>query len=223
MIARHLAPRTWAAAITLTVAGLTLSACGSGDGDAVGSSTPPTTPTSIGSSDSLGAVATIAPERGAPPAAPADTAPPKSAAPAAPSGDACAAVPSFEQLSAVMGVALSTTSVLDRGPGVGACEAGGASDGVTNVQFSWLTGTTRAETEALAAELGYPVTDLGDPALPGGFTYASTAAVNIDGTEYLVQAIGLDTLGDPNSPVATARSAQLLVLWLANLGVTPVS
>jgi len=213
----------------LVVAGLTLAACGASDGDGLGataSTSVDTNETSVDTNETSGTEPPTVTERVAPSAPPETTA--ASASPAtAPATDgavdACAALPSLEEISSVMGTGLSTTTPLERGPASDLCEAGGAADGVANVQFSRTADTTREQTEALAAELGYPVTDLGDPALPGGFTYASAAAVNIDGTEYLVQAIGLDTMGDPNSPVATARSARLLVLWLANLGVTPVS
>ena len=212
--------------LSLATGAATLAACGGDDdssADLAATSIAETAP-DVAAASSAEPAATEA--TFAAPTLPDDTTPsstsPADASPAAPT-DACAALPSLEQVSTTMGVTLTTATPLDRGPGLDLCEVGGAADGVTNVQFTRLADTTREQSAALAEELGYPVTDLADPALPGGFTYAGAAAVNIDGVEYTVQAIGLDTLGDPNSAVAIDRSAQLLVIWLANLGLAPLS
>jgi|JI10StandDraft_1071094.scaffolds.fasta_scaffold119852_4 hypothetical protein len=212
--------------MSLAAGAAILSACGGDDSSAGSTVTSVAATVADAESGAEPAATTAATAMGAEPTLPDDTA----ASPTAPadpsstaSADACTALPSLEQVSATMGVTLTTATPLERGPGFDLCEVGGAADGVTNVQFTRLTDTTREQSIALAEQLGYPATDLTDPALPGGFTYAGTAAINLDGVEYTVQAIGLDTLGDPNSPVATERSAQLLVIWLANLGLAPLS
>lgn len=142
------------------------------------------------------------------------------AAPSAPA-DACAALPSLELISATMGVALTTTTVIERGPGFDLCEAGGAADGVTTAQFTRLTDSSREQSIQLATDLGATVVDLDDPALPGGFAYAGAAAIVVDGVEYTVQTFAMDTLGQLDSPVAVERSVTLLIAWLAALGVSP--
>jgi hypothetical protein len=87
------------------------------------------------------------------------------------------------------------------------------------VQFQVLRPTDRASMEAISAELGYTLTDLGDPALPGAVFYAGAVTVFVGDTGYTVQAITMDTITDPNSPLAAQRSAALLAAWLQSMGV----
>ncbi len=213
------------AAATLAAAALAAS-CG---GDEPATADPD--PVAVPASNSAASGATAGPATAAPtpdpiatavpapgPAATAATEP--AAAPTAPA-DACAALPSLELISATMGVALTTTEVLERGPGFDLCEAGGAADGVTTAQFTRLTDSSREQSIQLATELGATVVDLDDPALPGGFAYAGAAAIVVGDVEYTVQTFAMDTLGQMDSPVAVERSAALLVAWLAGLGVSP--
>ena len=131
--------------------------------------------------------------------------------------DICATVPALEVINSVLDEPVTGVDDLERGPGAELCEAAG--DGIANVQFGRLTDVDRPTVDALAAENGYPVSELDDPTLPGAFTYAGVVAVIIDGTEWSVQAITLDTIGDPGSPAAVERSATLLRAWLPLLGL----
>ncbi len=154
----------------------------------------------------------------APGAAPSATTAAPSPAPA-PDGsfDICATVPSLDVINAQLDEPVTGLQELERGPGEEICEANG--DGVANVQFQVLKPSDRATLEAITAELGYPLTDLGDPALPGAVVYAGAVTVFVGDTGYTVQAITMDTITDPNSPVATQRSATLLAAWLQTMGV----
>ncbi len=133
-------------------------------------------------------------------------------------GDPCATVPSLDTITAQLGEPITGVRKLERGPGTDLCEAAG--DGVANAQFTRVTPSSREDVVRIATGLGYTPADLGDPALPGAITYAGAVSVFVDDVEYTVQAMAMDTAGDPNSSIAAQRSAALLVLWLQNLGVT---
>ena len=132
-------------------------------------------------------------------------------------GDVCATVPSLDAITAQLGEPVTGVQRLERGPGTDLCEAAGA--GVGTVQFTRVTPSSRDAVAEMAGQLGYPATDLGDPALPGAITYAGTVSVFVGDVEYTVQAFAADTVGDPASALATERSAALLAAWLQNLGV----
>ncbi len=234
---RHRRPRRHAllAAATLaaaTLAAATLAASCGGDEPATADPDPVAVPASSPTSPDATPDATTGPASSPAPDPTAATAAPATAATAAPAStdpavaptapaDACAALPSLELISATMGVTLTTTEALERGPGFDLCEAGGAADGVTTAQFTRLTDSSREQSIQLATELGATVVDLDDPALPGGFAYAGAAAIVVGDVEYTVQTFAMDTLGQMDSPVAVERSAALLVAWLAGLGVSP--
>ncbi|MEQ1700096.1 MAG: hypothetical protein ABMA25_08300, partial [Ilumatobacteraceae bacterium] len=131
--------------------------------------------------------------------------------------DICASVPSLDVINAQLDEPVTGLQDLERGPGEDVCEANG--DGVANVQFQVLTPSDRASLEPIAAELGYPLADVNDPALPGAVTYAGAVTVFVGDTGYTVQAITMDTITDPTSPLAVQRSAALLAAWLQNMGV----
>jgi hypothetical protein len=133
-------------------------------------------------------------------------------------GDICAAVPALDVINAQLDEPVTGVRRLERGPGIDLCEAAG--DGVANAQFTRVADSSREQVTATATELGYTPTDLADPALPGAITYAGAVSVFVDGTEYTVQTITMDTVSDPASPLAAQRSAALLVAWLQVLGVT---
>lgn len=139
-------------------------------------------------------------------------------APVPADGTLCATIPSLDAINAVLDEPVTTATDLPRTPGEAICDVSG--DGVSNVQFSMLTPSDRATLESVVAELGYTLTELGDPALPGAVTYAGAVTVFVGDTGYTVQAITFDTITDPNSPAAAQRSAALLSAWLPNLGVT---
>jgi hypothetical protein len=132
--------------------------------------------------------------------------------------DICATVPSLEVINGVLDEPATRTVELARTPDTAICEAS-SDTGIANVQFSRSLFADRAVTEQVAAQLGSAVVDLNDPALPGAFSYSGAVVIIIDEVEYLVQAITLDTITNPESPEATQRSATLLKAWLANLGV----
>ena len=131
--------------------------------------------------------------------------------------DICASVPGLDVINAQLDEPVTGLQDLERGPGSEICEANG--DGVANVQFQVLTPSDRASLEPIAAELGYPLADVNDPALPGAVTYAGAVTVFVGDTGYTVQAITMDTITDPTSPLAVQRSAALLAAWLQNMGV----
>lgn len=131
--------------------------------------------------------------------------------------DICATVPSLDVINAQLDEPVTGLQQLQRGPGEEICEAAG--DGVANVQFQVLRPSDRATIEAVVAELGYTLTDLADPALPGAVVYAGAVTVFVGDTGYTVQAITMDTITDPNSPLAAQRSAALLAAWLQSMGV----
>lgn len=179
---------------------LALGACSSDDD----TSTNATTGSSTGS--------TVA---GAPP----DSGQPGSTVPAPSSDvDICAAVPSLDVINAQLDEPVTGVRQLDRGPGEEVCEAAG--DGVATVQFSVLDPGDRDTVVRVATELGYPPIDLNDPALPGAIGYAGSVTVFAGTASYTVQVITMDTIADPNSPVALQRSAALLAAWVQNMGVT---
>jgi len=192
-----------AAALSLTAA-LLISACSSSsdsNGAAGTSSLPATSP--------------VAGETAAPDANPPDA---TTGAPAPTVGDICATIPSLDVINAQLDEPAVRTQRLDRGPGTELCEA--ASDGVANVQFSIVTDSSRELTEQIAGQLGYAVTELSEPALPGAITYSGVVSVFVGTTEYSVQAITLDTIAAPEAPAAISRSAALLAAWLPLLGVS---
>lgn len=131
--------------------------------------------------------------------------------------DICATVPSLDVINAQLDEPVTGLQQLQRGPGEEICEAAG--DGVANVQFQVLRPSDRATIEAVVAELGYTLTDLADPALPGAVVYAGAVTVFVGDTGYTVQTITMDTITDPNSPLAAQRSAALLAAWLQSMGV----
>lgn len=133
------------------------------------------------------------------------------------SGAACDAVPALDVINAQLDEPVTGVRELPRAPGEDVCEAAG--DGVANVQFSRLAPSDRAQLEKIAGTLGYTVTELNDPAVPGALTYAGAVTVFVGEVEYTVQTITMDTIGDPTAPLATQRSAALLAAWLRNLGV----
>lgn len=132
--------------------------------------------------------------------------------------DICATVPSLDVINAQLDEPVTGLQELQRGPGEEICEANG--DGLATVQFQILSPSDRASTEAIVSELGYTLTDVNDPALPGAVVYAGAVTVFVGTTGYTVQAVTMDTIADPNSPIATQRSAALLAAWLPNLGVS---
>ena len=208
----HHTPRRLA---TLSAALLTLAAaCGSDD--TASNSTAPsnsTAQTATATAESAvvepGAVDTVGPV---------DTA---AAAPSTPAadGDICATVPPLDVISAQLDEPVLRLERLERGPGTELCEAAG--DGVANVSFTRVAVSNEQQMRDLAAELGYEVSEVGDPALPGAFTYAGAVTVFVGETEFTVQAITLDTISDPTSAVAIQRSSTLLAAWLQLLGVSP--
>ena len=141
------------------------------------------------------------------------------ATPAAPSSgfDICATVPSLDVINTQVDEPVTTVWELDRGPGEEVCEAYG--EGLATVQFSVLDPSDRDTVVQIATDLGSPPVDLNDPALPGAIGYAGSATVFVGERSYTVQVITMDTIGDPNSPVALQRSATLLAAWLQNMGV----
>jgi|JI10StandDraft_1071094.scaffolds.fasta_scaffold104822_1 hypothetical protein len=175
---------------------------------ACSSSSPAASPTDI-------SAATGSPSPAATSAA--DPAATAAAPPVTGSFDICATVPSLEVINAQLDEPVTGLQQLQRGPGEEICEAAG--DGVANVQFQVMRPTDRASMEAISAELGYTLTDLGDPALPGAVFYAGAVTVFVGDTGYTVQAITMDTITDPNSPLAAQRSATLLSAWLQSMGV----
>jgi len=182
---------------------LALGACSSDDN----TSTNATTGSSTGST-----VAGAPPDSGQP----GSTVP----TPSAPSSDVdiCATVPSLDVINAQLDEPVTGVRQLDRGPGEEVCEAAG--DGVATVQFSVLDPGDRDTVVRVATELGYPPIDLNDPALPGAIGYAGSVTVFAGTASYTVQVITMDTIADPNSPVALQRSAALLAAWVQNMGVT---
>jgi hypothetical protein len=122
-------------------------------------------------------------------------------------------------MNAVLSEPVTTAENLPRTPGEAICDVTG--DGASNVNFGVLTDVTREEVDAIVAELGYTVTDVSDPALPGGYGYAGLAAVIVDGSQYWVQMIDMDVIMDSANPQWIARSAELLKQWLPMIGVTP--
>lgn len=176
---------------------------------ACSSDSPAATP----AAGSASPAATTAP--GAEPSA--TTAPPAQAPTPDGSVDICSTVPSLDVINAQLDEPVTGLQQLERGPGEEVCEANG--DGVANVQFQVLRPSDRATLDAIATELGYPLTDLGDPALPGAVTYAGAVTVFVGDTGYTVQAITMDTITDPSSPIAAQRSASLLAAWLQTMGV----
>lgn len=171
----------------------------------------------------LGACSSGSPAASAAPS-PAATAaaeqPSATATPPSPDGsfDICATVPSLDVINAQLDEPVTGLQELQRGPGEEICEAHG--DGVATVQFQILSPSDRASMEAIVSELGYTLTDVNDPALPGAVVYAGAVTVFVGTTGYTVQAITMDAIGDPNSPIATQRSATLLAAWLPNMGVS---
>lgn len=143
---------------------------------------------------------------------------PDATAPAGQPLDICATVPALDVISTVLTEPASAVTDLGRGPGEEKCEAT-TDGGVDTAQFGRLSPADRAQIDEFAAQLGYPVTDLDDPTLPGAYTYAGVVAVIIDGTEWSVQVITFDTITDPTSPAAIERSATLLRAWLPMLGL----
>jgi hypothetical protein len=131
--------------------------------------------------------------------------------------DICPTVPPLEVINTVLDEPATKIADLERGPGSELCEASGGT--VDTVQFGRMTNADRAQLDQMASELGYPVSDLNDPTLPGAYTYAGLVGVIIDGTEWSVQVITFDTITDPTSPAAVERSAALLRAWLPLLGM----
>ena len=138
--------------------------------------------------------------------------------PGAAVGDICATIPPLEVINAQLDEPAVRVEELERGPGTQICEA--ASDGVANVQFSLVDDSSREAVEQVAGQLGYDVTDVNDPALPGAITYSGAVSVFVGTTEYTVEAITFDTISDPAAPAAVQRSAALLAAWLQLLGVS---
>jgi hypothetical protein len=201
--------------VTLLCGAGALVACGSDEGSAPTTAAPAgTTATSTGAAAQTSATADPA-ATDAPPTVPATVG---EAAPGVESFDICATVPALDVISAVLTEPATEVTDLERGPGEEKCEATTAG-GVDTVQFGRLVPADRAQIEETAAQLGYPVSDLDDPTLPGAYTYAGVVAVIVDGTEWSVQVITFDTITDPTSPVAVERSAALLRAWLPLLGV----
>lgn len=207
------------------VGALAVSACG-------GEETAEPTATTAGAPapDAGTAGATPASDAPAATAEPVATTPAATAAPAetVPAGDAtggaiptdlCATIPPLDAMNAVLSEPVTAAANLPRTPGEAMCDVTG--DGASNVSFGVLTDVTREEVDEIVAELGYTVTDVADPALPGGYGYAGLAAVIVDGTQYSVQMIDLDVIMDAANPQWITRSAELLKQWLALLGVTP--
>lgn len=133
------------------------------------------------------------------------------------SGDICATVPSLEVINAQLDEPVLRLARLERGPVTELCEAAG--DGIASVSFSRTSQSNEQQMRELAAQLGYEVSEVGDPALPGAFTYAGAVTVFIGDVEFTVQAITLDTISDPASAVAIQRSSALLAAWLQRVGV----
>ena len=135
--------------------------------------------------------------------------------------DICATIPPLEVLNGFVSAAepLTTVQELPRTPGEAICDVTG--DAASNIQFLVLTEVTRESMVDIAANVGATITDLADPALPGGFGYSAVAAIVVDGTYYSVQAIDMDVIMDSTNPQWITRSAELLKLWLPMIGVTP--
>ena len=164
-------------------------------------------------STAAGATATEAPTVDPPP-------PGNSAGnPPATDGDICMTVPSLDVISAQLDEPVLRLQRLERGPGTELCEAAG--DGVANVSFTRVAQSNEQQMRDLAAQLGYVVSEVGDPALPGAFTYAGAVTVFVGDAEFTVQTITLDTISDPTSAIAVQRSSHLLAAWLQLLGVSP--
>ncbi len=130
-------------------------------------------------------------------------------------GDICATVPPLEVINAQLDEPVLRLQRLDRGPATELCEAAG--DGIASVSFTRTSQSNEQQMRELAAQLGYEVSEVGDPALPGAFTYAGAVTVFIGDVEFTVQAITLDTISDPASAVAIQRSAALLAAWLQRI------
>lgn len=147
--------------------------------------------------------------------------PSATAAAPAPDGsfDICASVPALDVINAQLDEPVTGLQALERGPGEEICEANG--DGVANVQFQILQPSDRETVASVVSELGYTLTDVNDPALPGAVVYAGAVTVFVGDIGYTVQAITMDTITDPTSPLAVQRSAALLAAWLQNMGVAP--
>lgn len=218
------APARRAITLGIVAALVTFSACG-GDDDAAESSGTAAGATAV-TADAGTADAPEVPE--ATSTAPATTGAPAGDEPAAPTppsdgagtpADLCATIPSLDTMNAVLSEPVTAAENLPRTPGEAICDVTG--DGASNVTFSVLSPADRAQVDETVGELGYTVTDVSDPELPGGYGYAGVAAVIVDGTQYSVQAIDLDVIMDAANPKWITRSAELLKLWLANLGVTP--
>ena len=154
-----------------------------------------------------------------PPTAAAGAEPSATAAAPAPDGtvDICATVPALEVINAQLDEPVTGLQPLQRGPGEEICEANG--DGMATVQFQILRPSDRETMASIVSELGYTLTDVDDPSLPGAVVYAGAVTVFVGDTGYTVQAVTMDTIADPNSPLATQRSAALLAAWLQNMGV----
>lgn len=203
--------------IGLVVALATISACGGDDTVAAPDADTAATPASASTvgADGTGAPATTVASI---PASTAATAPTAATGAGVPD-DLCATIPSLDVINAVLSEPVTTAENLPRTPGEAICDLTG--DGASNVTFDVLTDTTREGVDEIVAELGYTVTDIADPALPGGYGYAGVAAVIVDGTQYSVQAIDIDVIMDAANPQWISRSAELLKQWLSLLGVTP--
>ena len=195
----------------LVALSLTLAACG-GDSTSNTADASPETTAMDSTADASDTADT--------PAVTADGAP----APVPDSSDAsddaplCATVPTIEEINPFLDEPVTTLTDFPRGAGESVCEATG--DGVASVKFSIFTGVTREQIVEQATEIAGAVTDLTDPTLPGAYAYSAAVGVVIDGTEYNVQAITFDVITDPNTPEAIERSAALLKLWLARLGLS---
>jgi hypothetical protein len=133
--------------------------------------------------------------------------------------DLCATIPPLDAMNAVLSEPVTAAENLPRTPGEAICDVTG--EGASNVSFGVLTDVTREEVDAIVADLGYTVTDVADPTLPGGYGYAGLAAVIVDGTQYSVQMVDMNVIMDAANPEWIARSAELLKQWLLLIGVTP--
>lgn len=198
--------------VTLTCTIGAVTACSSSDSTA---STP--TAASTSSADASEPAALPTDTTAAPAVTEAVQPAPDDATPAGQAFDICATVPALDVISTVLTEPATSVADLGRGPGEEKCEAT-TDGGIDNVQFGRLAPADRAQIDELAAQLGYPVSDLNDPTLPGAYTYAGVVAVIVDGTEWSVQVITFDTITDPTSPAAIERSAALLRAWLPLLG-----
>ncbi len=193
--------RTTFAALTLTLC-LSLIGCSSTGSASTGAANGQTDPTAAAATPTPGNTSSAG-DGGTVPVA---------------SGAACDAVPALDVINAQLDEPVTGLRELPRGPGEDVCEAAG--DGVANVQFSRLAPSDRAQLEKIAGTLGYSVTELNDPAVPGALTYAGAVTIFVGEVEYTVQTVTMDTIGDPTAPLTAQRSAALLAAWLRNLGVT---